>query len=128
MLKRISCPEESDKYFVHEALSVSTQCMPCDKTENVTKIPVTRSVSVFKYPSDITFCCLNRSRSHLLDSICFLIITEVNLVRSRTKQCEDTWNGIGKQSHCFNFKVPYWLGSLWPESFVKNFSKLSLGD
>lgn len=78
MLKRISCPEESDKYFGHESLSVSTQWLPLNKTENVTKIPVTRSVGVCKYPSDITFLCPNCARSHLLDSICFLMNTEVN--------------------------------------------------
>lgn len=85
MLKRFICPVESDKYFVHESLSVSTQCMPCEKTENVTKIPVTRSVSVFKYPSDITFLCPNHSRSHVLDSICFLINTEVNFSKIKDK-------------------------------------------
>lgn len=44
------------------------------------------------------------------------------------KQCEDTWNGNGNQSHSFNFKLPYWLGSLRTESFLKNFTSSLWGN
>lgn len=36
------------------------------------------------------------SRNHLLDSICFLMNTEGTVLRSRMKQCEETWRKHGR--------------------------------